>query len=104
MSQEVKAQAVGDDFEITIYGDAELLEFAKQLAAPCNHCSMKAQIALMSSTLLCNEAYAQTSDERYLDPQVRLSGAVTALEGIDEQEAEAEHDSAADRAAGSHLN
>lgn len=85
---EIEATNAGEEFPISSRTDAELLLFSLQLAAPCVHCSTKAQIALLSAKLLCAEEYAENSDARFIDPRWILCGAVTALEGLDEAEAE----------------
>ena len=85
---EIEATNAGEQFPIPSRTDAELLKFSLQLAAPCSHCSIKAQIALLSAKMLCEEEYAESSDARFTDPRWILCGAVTALEGLNEAEAE----------------
>jgi len=103
---EIKAQQTGDDFDIQLREDSELLQFSLQLASPCPHCSMKAQVALFGSKLMCLEGAHVTGDQRFMDPRYILSGAVLALEGLDEEEAEdelaAQNESTAP--AGSHVH
>lgn len=103
---EIKAEQVGDDFDIPLREEGELLQFALQLAAPCPHCSMKAMIALTSSKLMCLEAAHATGDHRFMDSRFILSGAVMALENLDEAEAEDEQGSEGQgrEPAGSHLH
>lgn len=105
---EIKTEQAGssNDFDIPLREERELLNFALQLAAPCPHCSMKAMIALTSSKLLCLEGESLTCDSRYMDARYILSGAVMALESLDEAEAEDEHAAEAEgsKTASSHLH
>lgn len=95
-----------DDFVIQKRSAEELLQFAMQLAAPCNHCALKAQIALASAKLLCMEDFFRTDDQRFSEPAYILSAAIIALESLDEaeDEDEQEEDEPANNSARSHLH
>lgn len=77
-----------DEFEIPLRTHGEMLAFALQLASPCLHCSLKANIALAAARLMCMEGAFHTKDQRYMEAQYILSGAILAAEGLDEEEAE----------------
>lgn len=77
------------DLPVEAAPDGELLQFAFQLAGGCPHCSMKAQIALISSQLECKLMASLHDDERWLDPRIIITGAIQGLLNLDEQEAEA---------------